>query len=162
MRMSKKRSAPRARSWKTRTRQTAVRGSACFALSWMSTAAFPIAVLASEAKEAAGEAAEGALGPPALYSIQWMLLLMLLAVTVLFVIVSLAPEMRRRARASRAKTILAFSAMQILLVIAILVVNFLGEEYHEPALPGYIRHVTLIATGILLSISGLMARRGRG
>lgn len=123
--------------------------------------ALPAVALASEAKTAEGAAESGILGPPALYSIQWALLLALLAITVLFVVGSLAPEMRKRASASRAKAILILSVLQILLVFAILIVNFLGTEYKEPALPGYARHVILILTGILLSIDGLMARRKR-
>lgn len=122
--------------------------------------AVPVWAFGSEGKEAAS-AEGGLLGPPLLYSIQWFLLLLLLVITVLFLVGSLAPEMRRKATTSRAKAILAFSVLQIFLVFAILFVNFLGEEYHEPALPGYIRHVILIVTGIMLSITGLMARRRR-
>jgi len=123
--------------------------------------ALPAAALASEAKAAEGAAEGGVLGPPALYSMQWGLLLLLLATTIVFIVASYAPEMRRRAAAGRARIMLGFSALQILLAFAILLVNFLGEEYFEPPLPGYVRHVTLIVTGILLSISGLMARRKR-
>lgn len=128
---------------------------------WALNCAVPALALASESEavEKAGEG--GLLGPPVLYSIQWSLLLLLFATTIIFIVISLAPEMRKRAGAARAKIILGFSALQILLVFAILLVNFLGEEYHEPALPGYIRHVMLILTGILLSVSGLMGRRKR-
>lgn len=123
--------------------------------------AVPVWAFGSEGKEAAASGEGGLLGPPLLYSIQWFLLLLLLVITVLFLVGSLAPEMRRKATTSRAKAILAFSVLQIFLVFAILFVNFLGEEYNEPALPGYIRHVILIVTGIMLSITGLMARRRR-
>jgi len=121
----------------------------------------PACALASEAKAAEGAAEGGILGPPVLYSIQWGLLLALVAITVLFLVGSLSPEKRGRISAARARAILVFSGLQILLVFAILLVNFLGGEYHEPALPGYIRHVTLIFTGILLAICGLLARRRR-
>lgn len=131
------------------------------ALALVLTFATPVCALASEAESAEGAAEGGILGPPVLYSIQWGLLLALLALTVLFLIGSLSPDKRGRISASRARAILVFSALQILLVFAILFVNFLGEEYHEPALPGYIRHVMLILTGILLAICGLLARRRR-
>lgn len=122
----------------------------------------PGVALASEAKPAEGASqSSGMFGPPLLYTIQWSLLLLLLAITVVLVLSSLAPEMHRRAGSSRAKTILAFSTLQILLVFTILILNFLGEGYYEPPLPGYVRHVTLMVTGILLAVSGLMARRRR-
>jgi Na+/melibiose symporter-like transporter len=122
----------------------------------------PASALASEAASAEGAAEGGGiLGPPILYSIQWGLLLALLAITVLFLVGSLSPDKRGRISASRARAILIFSGLQVLLVFAILFVNFLGEEYHEPALPGYIRHVTLILTGVLLAVCGFLARRRR-
>ena len=123
----------------------------------------PAVALASEGAKAAEKGAEetGLLGPPMLYTIQWALLLLLLATTVLFIIVSYAPELRRRTSAASTKIVLGFSALQVLLVFGVLIANFLGEEYFEPSLPGYIRHVTLIVTGVLLAVSGLMARRRR-
>lgn len=140
----------------------------CGSLAWSALLAVatlwsaPAVALASAAKEPAEGAAEhGLLGPPILYSIQWGLLLGLLFITALFVIGMSTGEMHKRPTPSRAKGILAFSALQILLVFGVLILNVLGAAYHEPALPGYLRHVTLIITGILLSASGLMARRRR-
>ncbi len=128
-------------------------------LTLAATLFLPSLALASEA--AAEAAPAGGEGLPLSYAIQWMLLLGLLSVTILFVLASLSWTPKQLRASATGRVILAFSALQVFLVLATLAAAIFSQEYVEPVFAGYARHVVLLLTGALVSGSAFMNRRKR-
>ncbi len=131
---------------------------ATLALSLVACASLVPAALASEASGAT-EAAQG--GLPMAYVVQWMLLLGLLSVTVLFMLSSVSWTPHQLHAGATGRVILAFSSLQVLLAFAVLVSTFFAESYHEPVFAGYLRHLTLLLTGGLVTTSAFLKRKKR-
>jgi len=114
------------------------------------------------AEEAAhAEAAAHAEGPPLAYAAHWGLVLVLFAITALLLFLLRNMGTRQARSAATKKLVFALSVVQVALVFAALATALLAADYHEPLLPGYLRHLALLVTGGLVSSSALMVRPKR-